>query len=98
TTLVIPFPANAGTSSQVSVDGVTGTLIAQRRGADSPGNHYALIWVKNGIIYGLSGTGSADQASQLANTIQEKPDERRRTKDGRKPFVHRLSSFVRLTE
>jgi hypothetical protein len=37
------------------VDGVTGKLI-QRVTDYAP--EYALIWVKDGIIYGLSGTGT----------------------------------------
>jgi hypothetical protein len=67
-TLVIPFPRNAGTYEQVSVDGVNGTLISRLEGgADA---HYSLIWVKNGIIYGLAGTGTAQQATTLANSMQ----------------------------
>ncbi len=53
-TLVIPVPRRA-TSQDVSVDGVTGKLI-QRVTDYAP--EYALIWVKDGIIYGLSGTGT----------------------------------------
>jgi hypothetical protein len=53
-TLVIPVPRRA-TSKDVSVDGVTGKLI-QRVTDYAP--EYALIWVKDGIIYGLSGTGT----------------------------------------
>src|SRR5207248_1429550 len=41
-TLVIPFPRNAGTYEQVSVDGVSGTLISRGSG----GGQYSLIWVK----------------------------------------------------
>lgn len=66
-TLVIPIPKNAATYQQVSVDGVTGTLI-QRPGDDAP--MFSLIWVKNGIIYAISGLGSnSDQALQLANAL-----------------------------
>jgi hypothetical protein len=60
-TLVIPVPRRA-TSEDVSVDGVTGKLI-QRVTDYAP--EYALIWVKDGIIYGLSGTGT-DTAPALA--------------------------------
>lgn len=67
TTLVIPFPSNAGTYEQVSVDGVTGTLISRGRG--SSGNHFSLIWIKNGIVYGLTGAGSSQQAVTLAQSI-----------------------------
>ena len=67
-TLVIPFPSDAGTYEQVNVDGVSGTLIARREGG--AGSHYSLIWVKNGIIYGLAGMGTAQQATTLANSLQ----------------------------
>lgn len=60
-TLVIPVPRRA-TSEDVSVDGVTGKLI-QRVTDYAP--EYALIWVKDGIIYAISGTGT-DTAPALA--------------------------------
>jgi hypothetical protein len=53
-TLVIPVPRRA-TSQDVSVDGVTGKLI-QRVTDYAP--EYALIWVKDGTVYALSGTGT----------------------------------------
>ncbi len=56
--LVIPIPRNAATYENVPVDGVTGTLI-QRPVDDAP--QYALIWVKNGIIYAIAGLGSDSQ-------------------------------------
>ena len=66
-TLVIPIPKNAATYQQVSVDGVTGTLI-QRPADDAP--QFSLIWVKNGIIYAIGGLGSnSDQAIQMANSL-----------------------------
>ena len=68
-TLVIPFPSRAGTYEQVSVDGVTGTLIAQTRGQGSNG-HYTLIWIKNGIVYALAGSGATTAAVALAQSIQ----------------------------
>ena len=54
-TLVVPIPRNAAIYEQVEVDGVMGTLI-QRPADEAP--QFALIWVKDGIIYGLSGTGT----------------------------------------
>ena len=66
--LVIPIPRNAATYEQVSVDGVTGTLI-QRPSDDAP--EFALLWVKNGIIYAIGGLGSnSDRAIEMANTLQ----------------------------
>ncbi len=66
-TLVIPIPKNAATYQQVSVDGVTGTLI-QRPSDDVP--QFSLIWVKDGIIYAIGGLGSnSEQAMQMANSL-----------------------------
>lgn len=66
-TLVIPIPKNAATYQQVQVDGVTGTLI-QRPSDDAP--QFALLWVKNGIVYTISGLGSnSQQALDMANSL-----------------------------
>jgi hypothetical protein len=67
-TLVIPLPKNAATYQQLTIDGVTGTLI-QRPADDAP--QYALLWVKNGIIYAISSLGTnSQQAIQMANSLQ----------------------------
>src|SRR6202162_1668350 len=65
-TLVLPIPRFASSYSQVTVNGVQGTLIegSGRRGPD-----YVLVWVKNGIIYGLVGHGDSSNAVALANTL-----------------------------
>ncbi len=66
-TLVVPIPKNAATYQQVSVDGVTGTLI-QRPVDDAP--QYVLLWVKNGIVYAIGGLGTDTQkAIQMANSL-----------------------------
>ena len=66
-TLVVPIPKNASTYEQVAVDGVTGTLI-QRPADDYP--QFALIWVKDGIIYAISGLGTnSQQALDMANSL-----------------------------
>jgi hypothetical protein len=66
-TLVVPIPRNAATYEQVAVDGVTGTLI-QRPADDAP--KFALLWVKNGIIYAISGLGTnSQQAMDMANSL-----------------------------
>jgi hypothetical protein len=54
-TLVIPVPRRAASYEDVSVDGVTGKLI-QRTSDYAP--QYALIWVKNGMVYAISGSGT----------------------------------------
>jgi hypothetical protein len=67
-TLIVPIPKNAAVYQQVNVDGVTGTLI-QRPADDAP--QFALIWVKNGIIYAISGLGTnSPQAIEMANSLQ----------------------------
>jgi len=67
-TLLVPIPRNAAIHEQVSVDGVTGTLI-QRPTDDAP--QYALIWVKDGIIYAISGLGTnSQQAVEMANSLK----------------------------
>ena len=67
-TLVVPIPSNATTHEQVTVDGVTGTLI--QRPADVA-SKYALLWVKDGIIHAISGRGSdSQQAIDMANSLR----------------------------
>ena len=66
-TLVVPIPKNAAVNKQVPVDGVTGTLI-QRPADDAP--QFALVWVKDGIVYAISGLGTnSQQALDMANSL-----------------------------
>ena len=66
-TLLVPIPRNAAIHEQVSVDGVTGTLI-QRSSEETP--QFALLWVKDGIIYAISGLGTnSQQAIDMANSL-----------------------------
>lgn len=68
-TLVVPIPSNAATYEQVSVDGVTGTLI-QRSSREGEPTTFALFWVKDGIIYAISGRGAnSEQAMEMANSL-----------------------------
>jgi hypothetical protein len=68
-TLVLPMPRFAGSYSQVQVGGVQGTLISNSNGGGRRGPDYVLIWVKNGIIYGLVGHGEASNAVAVANSL-----------------------------
>ena len=68
-TLVVPIPRNAASYEQVAVDGVMGTLI-ERLADDGVPRHYVLMWVKDGIIYALSGFGSPDQALAMGNALK----------------------------
>jgi hypothetical protein len=66
-TLLVPIPRNATTQEQVSVDGVTGTLI-QRPYIENP--QFALLWVRDGIIYAISGLGlDSQKAIDMANSL-----------------------------
>jgi hypothetical protein len=67
-TLVIPIPRNGTSSSSVSVDGVTGTLITQN--PNSPRGQYVLAWIKDGILYGLTGPGNGSNAVDIANSLK----------------------------
>jgi hypothetical protein len=69
TTLVIPIPRNAADVEDVSVDGVTGSLLT-RVADDGMPARYTLIWVKDGIIYGITGFNSSDDAIAMANSLQ----------------------------
>jgi hypothetical protein len=66
TTLVIPVP-NLATRETVSVDGVNGILILQE---PEYVTKYLLIWVKNGIVYGLNGYGDRQTALEIANSLK----------------------------
>jgi len=66
-TLLVPIPKNAASYQQVTVDGVTGTLI-ERPSDDAP--QFALFWVKDGIIYTIGGLGDHSQkALEIANSL-----------------------------
>lgn len=65
-TLVIPIPRNAAQHKQISVDGVNGYLIDH----STYYSQYAIIWVKQGIIYAISGYGDAAPGLALANSFK----------------------------
>lgn len=68
-TLVVPIPSNSASYEQIMVDGVTGTLI-QRPSREGEPTTFALLWVKGGIIYAISGRGTnAEQAIEMANSL-----------------------------
>jgi len=75
-TLVIPLPADMASVQEVSVDGVTGLLISTRPTASSPTGPtrnriiHSLMWTKNGIVYNLTGGGTAADLLAAANSMQ----------------------------
>jgi anti-sigma factor RsiW len=66
-TLLLPIPRNVESYETVNISGVRGTLM---RFPNSDRPSYALLWVDNGVIYGLIGWGHADSAVQLASSLQ----------------------------
>jgi len=68
TTLVIPIPRYGTDYQSVSVDGVEGTLIEQRTGNSQ--QNYLLVWVKDDVLYALTGQGSPNDALAIAGSIR----------------------------
>jgi len=67
-TFVIPIPRTGTTSQTVSVDGVDGTYIQQN--LENRTHQYLLMWVKDGLLYALTGPGKLQDALSLAGTIK----------------------------
>lgn len=66
TTFIVPIPRNGTDYQDVQVDGVTGTFIQMRNGF----KEYALLWVKDGIVYALGGPGNLDTALKIAASLK----------------------------
>jgi hypothetical protein len=68
-TLVIPVPQSGGSSYRtIPVDGVNGTLI-EVPPHDNFIGRYALIWVKNGMVYSLGGKGTSSRALAAVESL-----------------------------
>lgn len=65
-TLVVPVPLQATTHQNVNVDGVQGVLISTNRLPIT----YTLLWVRDGMLYGLHGSGDAGKALAIANSLE----------------------------
>ena len=63
-TLPIPIPVNMATSKNVTVQGVPGVFVG-----DSTGLGSAVIWQKDGIVYGVAGTLSESEIMTVANSL-----------------------------
>ena len=68
TTLVIPIPRYGTRYQDVLVDGVNGTLI-QHDAADYTAQ-YLLVWVKDGMLYALTGPGTTNEALEIGNSLK----------------------------
>jgi hypothetical protein len=70
TTLVVPLPRSANLSFRdVSVGGVSGTLIRPPR-YSRYAEEYLLTWIEGDIVYALHGTGSTEEALDIAGSLQ----------------------------
>jgi len=67
-TLLLPLPKTEVTYQELLVDGVTGVLVRPTHNR-LPQDEYVLMWVKDDIVYGLSGIGSATDAVETANSL-----------------------------
>jgi hypothetical protein len=65
-TLVVPVPRDISSVQPVKVDGVDGTLVE----IPSHANAYVLLWVKDGVIFSLSGHGGTQDALAAAASLR----------------------------
>jgi hypothetical protein len=67
-TLVLPVERGKTKYEQVHINGNEAALI--RPTNQGPAGHYSLMWVDNGIVFGLNGTGDDTTAVNLASQLQ----------------------------
>jgi len=65
TTLPIPIPIEYATSTNVTVQGVTGVAVG-----DNTGLGAGVIWIKSGTVYGVAGTLKQDAILNIANGLK----------------------------
>jgi hypothetical protein len=63
-TLPVPIPVDMATSKKVTVQGVEGIFVG-----DSTGLGSAVIWQKDGIVYGVAGSLTEQQVLAVANSL-----------------------------
>ena len=67
TTLILPVPQGSD-YREVEINGAPGTLLQSTNSYDT--THYTLIWVDNGNLFSIIGSGSPDQAVTLAKSLR----------------------------
>ncbi len=67
-TLVIPVPQRGSSIRTVQVDGVNGELIESAARGKMP-TQFALMWVKDGMVYSLNGPGNGSQALAAVSSM-----------------------------
>jgi hypothetical protein len=68
TTLVVPIPRYGTDYKEVQVDGVQGWFIQQS--LDDHADQYLLMWIKDEIVYALTGPGNIDTALTIAESLK----------------------------
>lgn len=68
TTLVMPVLHGQATYENVNVNGIHAVLLRPRLA--EPSGRFDLVWIDNGIVYGLMGTGDDTTALNLAEKIE----------------------------
>ncbi|HJW91074.1 MAG TPA: zf-HC2 domain-containing protein [Anaerolineales bacterium] len=68
TTLVVPIPRYNATYADVIVDGVKGTHVQQSLKDHLP--QYLLLWIKDGIVYALTGPGNSSTSLTIADSLK----------------------------
>lgn len=69
TTFVLPLPRYDVSYRTVNMDGVEATVIQDARGGQH-GDYAMVIWIKDGILYALSGPGDVASAIELGNSLK----------------------------
>jgi hypothetical protein len=64
-TLPVPIPVDMATSKKVTVQGVEGIFVG-----DSTGLGSAVIWSKDGMVYGVAGTLTESEILAVANSLR----------------------------
>jgi hypothetical protein len=67
-TLAIPLPRGEGDYQSVQVNGAPATLIVMKSREKRPAG-YMLIWIKDGIVYSVTGFGNPGLAVPLAESL-----------------------------
>jgi len=68
TTLVIPVPQGAAYHNVPNVDGVSGIALEDPTAAGA--SRYTLVWLKDGLLYGLAGVADIGEATRVANSLR----------------------------
>ncbi|MCX6029163.1 MAG: zf-HC2 domain-containing protein [Chloroflexi bacterium] len=55
-TVVIPLPTDVAQYREVTVDGVTGLLLEEKRSARTSGSNSVLLWQRDGMVYAMNAT------------------------------------------